>query len=143
MCLGNTMKRMCLLLVLPLFMAACQKEDFNPNTFPQTWKLHSYSTMIPNSWSTDLFFQEVIILNSSGEFRKERTHDGVTQIAEGTYRFEEDSPRALILEHAQQNELIDNCGSGLLEYFVVSSESSMNGGSAPCDGPMLYYNRVD
>lgn len=117
--------------------------------YPQAWKLVKMSGSMVNSETTgfNMAWQEYILLNEDGTFRKTRTEDNKTKDALGSYTFEQSlggdpATIGLILSYNSDSDLIGSCQSNLLqETYILKSKCKLVGTWSACDGPGLEYTR--
>ncbi|HKJ78143.1 MAG TPA: hypothetical protein VKA10_01355 [Prolixibacteraceae bacterium] len=134
-----------------LFMLACsdknlQVEPLFTNDFPQTWKLMKMTGgMQPTVFAgEEMEWQEKYIFNADSTFTKIRYTDGDTLSVSGSYIFtEENGDQAFLLSYREQNDLIGSC-TPLEEYLYFDSDKdNLFSNWWACDGPGLFYKRVD
>jgi hypothetical protein len=130
------------LFLIACTLASCTKE-FDPNKFPQEWKLVTMTTnmMISPIVTTgaDMAWQETYTLNSDGTFTKSRTRDGIITDASGTFVYKEIlNYNNFELSFVTGIPLVSSCYSGK-EILVVKSETELQGTWSACDGYGLEY----
>ncbi len=93
---------------------------------------------------SEMSWQESITLQSNKRFIKVRQIENDRIEGVGFFTFSENEGEMyLTLEYDSETELIESCiGEKLIEKFYMPSFISLTGGSAPCDGPGLYYERI-
>ena len=120
--------------------------SFDMNSFPQEWKLTGMSGGLTNNIliGNDMPWQENITLEEDGRFLKARQFEEVRIEGAGSFSFEEkEGETYLNLEYDSETLLIESCtGEKLNETLFMRNTESLTGGSAPCDGPGLYYDRI-
>lgn len=140
------------LLILCLLITACSDLDdsnmvFDINSFPQKWTLTGMSGGLSGIFFTgsEMSWQETITLQNQKRFLKRRQIGNEVFEGVGVFAFvEKEGEMYLSLEYNSETELIENCGhEKLTELFYMPSTSTLTGGSAPCDGPGLYYDRIE
>ncbi|MGB5204018.1 hypothetical protein [Eudoraea sp.] len=138
-------------LLLSLLIVACTNNDdsenvFDIKSFPQEWELTGMSGGLSPVLLTgsDMTWQETLTLESDGRFLKVRRFDEVRIEGAGDFSFsEKEGETYLNLTYDSETILIESCtGEKLLETLFMPTTTSLRGGSAPCDGPGLYYNRI-
>lgn len=146
------MKYSYLFLVLFLIQNSCSKneelietQDFAVNEFPQKWKLMKMTGNFQDSEKTgeDMLYQENYFFKSDGTFVKTRIEDGKETSAEGQYIFQKEE-LSFLLTHNSSNQLIGNCSNKNIEnlYFDNNGDYLLSNWWA-CDGPGLYYKRIE
>ncbi|NHF58045.1 hypothetical protein FK220_001745 [Flavobacteriaceae bacterium TP-CH-4] len=117
------------------------------DVYPQKWLLTAMTGSIANVPPTtgeDLEYQETIRLHSDGTFTKIREYDGVTLQASGAFEVVEKSDGDyLILTFPEKNALVGNCSNEPKEWFRFDSDTKLIGTWWACDGPGLFYDRVE
>ncbi|MGB5357806.1 MAG: hypothetical protein WBN11_14040 [Eudoraea sp.] len=120
--------------------------SFDMNSFPQEWKLTGMSGGLTNNIliGNDMPWQENITLEEDGRFLKARQFEEVRIEGAGSFSFEEkEGETYLNLEYDSETLLIESCtGEKLNETLFMRNTESLTGGSAPCDGPGLFYDRI-
>ncbi|QCK16830.1 lipocalin family protein [Mangrovivirga cuniculi] len=141
------MKILINLLLITIMIIACSSND---NTIQSKdpivgkWELVKIQApRIRNEITNeDIPYKEFYLFNSDGTFTKTRIEDGKTQSITGTYTKENTNDwEHLKLVYAEDSQLIDNC-TGKPEEHLAISPGELKGGSAPCDGPALFYAPV-
>lgn len=136
---------------MSLLIVACTNNAepqnvFDINSFPQEWELTEMSGSLSNVILTgsDMTWQETLSLESDGRFLKVRRFDEVRIEGAGDFSFsEKEGETYLNLIYDSETILIESCtGEKLNETLFMPTSTSLRGGSAPCDGPGLYYDRV-
>lgn len=131
---------------------ACSDSDdavnvFDIDSFPQRWELTTMIGSIPGAVFEDdeLLWQETITLKSDGSFIKVRLIDNKRLEGTGSFVFsEENNDMYLTLEFDSETDLIESCsGEKITESFFMPTTNLLSGGSAPCDGPGLFYERIE
>lgn len=121
-------------------------ENFDPEHYPQKWKLIEMSGNIANlspSTGSDMAWQEYYLLHSDSTFTKSRKQDETVTEESGTYAFVVlPDGEYLELSYESDNNLIGNCTSETKELLKVNSGNKMIGTWWACDGPGLVYTRV-
>jgi len=139
-----------LLLFLSIIMLSCSASDesqemkFDTSIFPQEWELVETSSSLNGmNANSDLQYRETIVLKADNSFLKRRIENNDTIEAVGSYKFTDSGNlTVLILTHSTNNVIIENCSSGLTEYFNLNSSSNFSGGAIACDGAGLFYERI-
>ncbi len=130
---------------------ACSDSDdakrvFDIDSYPQLWKLTAMSGGLSGAFyeEDELPWQETITLRRDETFTKVRLIDNEILEGNGVFIFEEkNGTMYLILKFDSETELIESCiGEKITQTFVMTSNNSLGGGSAPCDGP-LFYERIE
>ncbi len=115
--------------------------------YPQKWQLMAMTGMVANVPPTtgdDLEYQETILLHSDNTFTKIREATGTSVEISGGFEIEiEGDGRYLILTYPEKNELVGNCSIEPKEWFRFDSETQLVGTWWACDGPGLFYDRVE
>lgn len=139
-------------IILCLLIFGCSQADdsdkiFDKNSFPQEWKLVGMSGGLSGSFfeGAEMPWQETITLQSSFRFIKVRQVENRNYRGTGAFTFTKlEGENYLILEYDAETELIESCsGENLIERLFMPDSVSLNGGSAPCDGPGLYYEKIE
>ena len=137
-------------ILLIILLCSCSsgstESQFDRNVFPQEWHLIRITTSITGDFKegTEMEFQESFILHSSGLFTKTRETSAGTVEGFGKYSFNEgENGTILELLHDSTNQTIVNCSGDLIELFSMATNETLVGSSAPCDGPILFYERVN
>ena len=141
------MRKLCVLLVCMCFFACSDSDDsgnvFNIDSFPQRWELTTMTGSIRGAVfeGDQLPWQESINLKGDGSFIKVRLIDNQTLQGAGIFVFSEENDQMfLTLEFDSETELIESCSrEKITESFLMPTANLLNGGSAPCDGPGLFY----
>lgn len=146
------MKFLVIILKILLVMNACSEnkteefsESFDQKADQQEWILFKMTGNTPNSETTgsDMYWQEVYKINKDGSFIKIRNQEGTVTKAKGKYRLvEENNEKALSLTFNQPSPIIGNCTGDQTEYLYLNDKILRSTWMA-CDGPGLYYKRVD
>jgi hypothetical protein len=134
-----------LLFLFVIILTSCSKE-FDPDKFPQEWKLISMSAdqIAPAIIKTgsEMEWQETYTLNSDGTFTKSRNRDGIITEASGTFVFKDISNEKYFeLSFFTGISLLASCTPGK-EMMWVISETKMQGTWNACDGIGLEYERI-
>lgn len=138
-------------MLLSLLLVACTNNDepenvFDIKSFPQEWKLTGMSGGLSNVVLTgsDMTWQETLTLESDRRFLKVRRFDEVRIEGAGDFSFsEKEGENYLNLTYDSETILIESCtGEKLNETLFMPTTTSLTGGSAPCDGPGLFYGRI-
>ncbi len=145
------MKNQCFLLFCILIISCSVKNDsgdvLDIGSFPQQWILTGMSGGLTGSFFTgsEMSWQETITLQSDMRFLKIRQFEDEKLEGSGSFAFnEKDSEMYLTLEYDSETELIESCiGEKFTESLFMPSNISLSGGSAPCDGPGLFYERIE
>ncbi len=143
--------RYLVILASMLFISACSDkslldECLFTNDFPQTWKLMKMTGGIQPTVTEgeEMEWQEKYIFNADSTFTKIRYFNGDTIPVSGWYIFTEKyGEQAFVLSYGEANDLIGSCTS--LEeylYFDSNNENLLSNWWA-CDGPGLFYKRVE
>ena len=141
-------------LALILVMACTSNDDSSNETpelkadgFPQRWELTAMTVMVagvPPTTGDDMDWQEQYLLFADSTFLKSRTINEATLEQGGTFRIVEFSDgEYLELNYAEGGELIGNCSGGPMEFLRFESETQLIGTWWACDGPGLFYDRVE
>ncbi|MBC30731.1 MAG: hypothetical protein CMH48_07775 [Muricauda sp.] len=140
-----------LFLFVGIVLTACSDsvsdQPFDVNGFPQQWELTGMSGSISGFIleGDDLPWKETIVLNIDETFIKIREIDVMQSVGTGSFLIEESEGETyLVLDYSQETDLIESCTrEKIIEKLFMPSPNSLTGGSAPCDGPGLFYSRVD
>ncbi|MFC6857932.1 hypothetical protein [Zunongwangia atlantica] len=150
------MKRLVTLMfcVFSFILISCDKDElvaeeftvehFSASDFPQEWVIvGSRAAMIPNA--------EIISIEDGTEsytFNEDHTFQKTTKIedelvtAEGTFSIDERD--FIILEYFEEPDLIASCSRHSKTEFLHFSENQLvNSSWVICDGPYLYYEKVE
>ena len=142
------MKKLIFYFSFLLFATSCSddsnsEEYFNIENFPQIWILDSMNIGLSGQFLTgeDLPYQEKIILQIDGSFSKSRDTAGELNVGKGSFSFiNMDNRKILSMTYDSETDLISSCiGEKLVEKLILTTNSSLSGGSLLCDGPGLYY----
>ncbi|MEO5909975.1 MAG: hypothetical protein ABIP95_03760 [Pelobium sp.] len=141
------MKKVLTFLFAIIILSSCKKEETSDgNSYPQKWKLITMKGQIANSSlsGNNLPYQENYQFNTNKTFTKTREENGTTTSASGTYSVEEfESKIYYMLQYKEANKLIESCYFGSKEQSLYFVNNKLFGGSQPCDGPGLEYQRVN
>ncbi|MEM1408538.1 MAG: hypothetical protein AAGG59_17270 [Bacteroidota bacterium] len=122
-------------------------EHLNAESYPQKWELVKMTGSIANqpaSTGTDMAWQEYYVLFADGNFIKSRTHENTTGEEIGTYTFKPSSDtNYLELSYKYDSELIGNCSSEPMEFLILDDSNMLVATWWACDGPGLFYKRVE
>jgi len=114
---------------------------------PEKWQLIKMSgndANIPPSTGSDMAWQESYLLYPNGTFTKTRKRDNVTTEENGTYAIITLSDgKYLELVYKSKNDLIGNCTIEAKELLKITSEKELVGTWWACDGPGLFYEKVE
>ena len=114
---------------------------------PEKWQLIRMSgnvANIPPSTGTDMAWQEWYLLYPDDTFNKTRERHNVITEEQGTYAIVTLSDgEYLELAYKSKNDLIGNCTIEAKELLKIKSEDEMIGTWSACDGPGLFYEKVD
>jgi len=150
------MKRLVTLMfcVFSFILISCDKDEpvaeeftvehFSASDFPQEWVIvGSRAAMIPNA--------EIVSIEDGTEsytFNEDHTFQKTTKIedelvtAEGTFSI--DDRDFIILEYFEEPDLIASCSRHSKTEFLYFSENQLvNSSWVICDGPYLYYEKVE
>jgi len=139
----------CSFWVFLLFLVACSDSDDNDpltQSLPQTWELTGINVGISgeNFEENELPWQETLLLNSDNSFVRTRVFENETITATGQFEFLETSGEMqLLLIHNEDSQLVENCSGSNEERLRFISNNQLSGGAVPCDGPGLFYNRLN
>ncbi len=129
------------------FNKEIDSELFDSNEYPQQWQLIQTSINIPNEppkEGSDMLYQEYYLILEDKSFIKTREQDGIVTQASGTYDYvvygDEDY---LELSYESDNDMVANCSIETKELLKVESDNTMIGTWWECDGPGLFYERVE
>lgn len=144
------MKNQYVLLLCILIISCTTSDDssgvLDIDSFPQQWKLTGMSGGLSGSFFTgsEMSWQETITLQSDMRFLKIRQFEDEKLEGSGSFAFnEKEGEMYLTLEYDSETQLIENCfGEKITENLFMPSNISLAGGSAPCDGPGLFYERM-
>ena len=137
--------------VLVLLVGCSSSDDsqgsFDIDSFPQTWVLEEMSLGLSGETVTDndLPYQETIVLKDNGDFEKTRKSSDSMSMGKGTFLFNKSTINTvLVLNYDSETDLISSCSrEKIVEKLIVTSSNSLSGGSAPCDGPGLFFTRIE
>ena len=92
----------------------------------------------------DMSWQENYVFNSDSTFLKTRNENGESNSAGGYYSFDEQE-QSFILNYNNSNPFIGNCTSESKEYlyFNNNNKSLLLSAWWSCDGPGLFYERIE
>lgn len=134
-----------------VLMNSCSNEDGESaqpavleSSFPQEFVLTSQSisgvTGAPQSEPAE--FEETLVLLEDNQFTKTRIIDAETIDSSGSFELSiRDNVQVLELNHSENSPIIENCNGGTVEIFQILTPTSIAGGSTPCDGPGLFYDK--
>ncbi|QCK16831.1 hypothetical protein [Mangrovivirga cuniculi] len=138
------MNRNILLLSMFIVFSGCVKEEIIYECeapIEGKWML----TKVFIGWSEteltgeDIGYEEYYIFNSDGSFSKTNISEEGSKSVNGIYsEIETTDGNQLKLEYPEDHELIENCTGDPIEVLTILT-NELKGGSAPCDGPDLYY----
>ncbi|WP_417884862.1 hypothetical protein [Zunongwangia sp.] len=139
--------------IFSLFLISCDSDNdkeeivvrkFSFTDFPQEWKLVGVrSAMIPNAEvEKDLDYNESYTFYEDHTFQKKSNVEGEVHIAEGVFSINDSE--IIMLEYGEESNLIANCSSrSKIENLNFSEDQLVNGSWVACDGPYLYYKRIE
>jgi hypothetical protein len=148
------MKRVLVLFLALLSLAACQKEDAAEPTvsaYPQTWQLVKSTSSWTRTVRTGsaLHWQETYVFRADSTFTKTRQSGDQTTEASGTFsvRTYPDLPyypdgQYALLTYSQPSSLLGICSANLKQHLTLSAKDTIRGDERACDGPLLEYTRV-
>lgn len=145
--MGSNHENMKFLLILSLSiaMAACQSNGVPeksplPVSIEGTQKLHS----IVSGWTNEKFsaetleYEEFYIFKEDSTFTKFRANG---ESADGTYSTGRNEDGFFVQTfYKEETSLRESCTTGR-EYLRLEESGTLVGGSLPCDGPALYYEK--
>ncbi len=128
--------------------SATQEESpLKADQYPQKWHLVKMSGMvtdIPPSTGADMAWQEYYLLQSNGAFIKSREQENTTITVQGTFkRVQLSDGEYLEFIHETESALLCNCSADLKEYLKLDSEKELIATCWACDGPGLFYERIE
>ena len=135
----------CLLLGLAVACTSNDDDQFGEG-LPQEWRLTTVNLGLSGEIleNEDLTWQETLVFSRDSLFTRTRIFEDSTAIAHGSFVFEvRDSENYIILLHDEESELITNCTQSNEEWLRFTSQTELIGGALPCDGPGLFYRRVE
>ena len=93
----------------------------------------------------EMEWQESYRLRADFTFVKTRLREGVTLTASGTFEFVSDgAERGVLLQYPETNPLLASCTGDNTEYLALASDGqTLQGSWWACDGPGLFYRRVN
>ena len=114
---------------------------------PEKWQLIRMSgseAIIPPSTGIHMAWRESYLLYPDNTFIKTRERDNVVTEGKGTYAIVSLSDgEYLELVYKSKNDLIGNCTIEPKELLKINSEDEMIGTWWACDGPGLFYEKVE
>ena len=119
-------------------------EHFSVSDFPQEWVIvGSRAAMIPNAEIVSIEDgTESYIFNEDHTFQKTTKIEDELVTAEGTFSIDERD--FIILEYFEEPDLIASCSRHSKTEFLHFSENQLvNSSWVICDGPYLYYEKVE
>ena len=119
-------------------------EHFSVSDFPQEWVIvGSRAAMIPNAEIVSIEDgTESYIFNEDSTFQKRAEIEDELITAEGTFSIDERD--FIILEYFEESDLIASCSRhSKLESLHFSKNQLINDSWIICDGPYLYYEKVE
>ncbi len=150
------MKKLLLALFSICILFSCSKDKesstqagtpFKTDQYPQKWQLVKMTGMVagvPPSRGADMPWQEYYLLQSNGKFIKSREQENTTTTVKGSFKVVELSDGMYLeLVHESENTLICNCSADLKEYLKINSEKELIATCWACDGPGLFYERIE
>ena len=144
-----------ILILLSVIFTACVNDNSNTQDsilleagqFPQKWELVSMSGMVANvppAKGDEMDWQERYVLEADGTFVKSRDYREGTLVATGLYEILElEDGEYLKLTYGSYEEIIGNCSNNPEEYLRFETSNSLIGTWWACDGPGLYYERIE
>ena len=137
--------------VVMLSILACsdkslQDERLFTNDFPQTWKLMQMTGGMQSTVfaGEEMEWQEKYIFNADSTFTKIRYVDGDTLSVSGSFVFtEEYGDLAFLLSYSEPNDLIGSCSPQEEYLYFDSGIDILLSNWWACDGPGLFYKKVD
>lgn len=142
-----------ILISLTFILGACGNDSsktsdsvLDSGQFPQKWELVSMSGMVANVppvSGVEMDWQEYYILASDGTFVKSRDNGEETIMVAGLYKISElEDGKYLKLVYGSSSEIIGNCSNKNEEYLRFETINSLVGTWWACDGPGLFYKRI-
>ena len=120
--------------------------NFYADNLSQKWELFKETGSMAGAVLTGeaMEWQESYIFKTDGTFLKTRETDGKTQTASGKYTISsQNSQQTYILEYQEENAIIGSC-TPLKEYLTYKpDENILVNDWGACDGPSLYYRRIE
>ncbi len=149
----STVKKIIFTVFSICILFSCSNDDesttteFDAKQYPQKWQLIEMTGSIANVPPTrgnDMEWQEYYILQSNKTFIKSREVNSEITEATGTYKFITLSDDTYIeLLYPSNNILIGNCTAEHKELIRVNTNDKLTGTWAACDGPGLFYQRIE
>lgn len=124
---------------------AAESQDLALNDFPQTWELTKMTGSIEGSERVgqEMAWQESYLFKSDGSFLKTRITAGESVTASGNYIYESEH-RNFLLDYAQTKNITGSCFSDAQEQLYFNEERDILMSTwRECDGPGLFYERID
>ena len=142
------MKCFCLFYLVMVLAVACTSNDDDNfgEGLPQEWQLTAVNLGLSGEIleNKDLPWQETLVFTKDSLFTRTRIFEDSTAVAIGSFVFEvRDSESYIILMHEEESELITNCTQSNEEWLRFTSQTELLGGALPCDGPGLFYKRIN
>ena len=149
------MKLHALTIVVLLFFTSCSTNDqsseeaveLKSDAFPQKWELVAMSGMVagvPATTGDDMEWQEHYLLFADSTFVKSRERDNEILEDTGTYlKVTTDEGGYIELTYETESELLGNCSHEPKEVLAIESETRLVGTWWACDGPGLFYQRME
>jgi hypothetical protein len=133
-------------LIGTLFSCECDKE-MGIEQCPEKWQLIKMSgniANVPPSTGSDMTWQEWYLLYPNATFIKTRERDNVVTEQAGTYAtITLSDGEYLQLVYESDNDIIGNCNNEAKETLKINSQNEMTGTWWACDGPGLFYEKVE
>ncbi|MCX2743053.1 hypothetical protein OO013_04210 [Mangrovivirga sp. M17] len=142
------MKNLINLFLTAILIVACSSSDNvvqNETPIEGKWELTKMEAQRTRTEITkeDIPYEEFYVFNSDGSFTKTRITNDEVESASGRYTKENTNDwKHLKLVYSEDSQLIDNCTGEAVEHLAIE-QNELKGGSAPCDGPALYYSPVN
>ncbi|AKD05602.1 hypothetical protein PKOR_08755 [Pontibacter korlensis] len=153
------MKKLIIFPLLVLSLTSCDKDDkvdltqeveakrlLQDITQTQKWQLVKMTGQIRNSETTgaNMPWQEFYLFHPDGSFTKFMQRGGVSTSASGIYTYHRTSTESYLeLFYPDYSDLIGSCTSAEPKETLVVHKNGLQSSWWACDGPGLWYEKVD
>lgn len=141
------LRHLCYILLPILFSCSNPSEERLVNGYPQRWLLTAMSTGLSGKLlkGVALPWTETLELSVNKRFVKTRWTSNEEQRAGGSFDYLEiNGEKYLILRYDAEIDWLESCSNERqTETLFIPTPTSLTGGAAACDGPGLFYERIE